>query len=91
MILAVYYPAMLSGIHTIDDPGIFSLYSTSPSLATILLPGNGYYYRPLIELSFWLDNRLWGMEPVAMHLENILLHCVNSLLVFLLACKSAKG
>lgn len=84
-IMAVYYPALLSGIHTMDDPGIISLYSASPPLAQILLPGNGYYYRPLIELSYWLDNCLWGMEPVTMHLESILLHCANTLLVFLLA------
>lgn len=85
VILAVYYPALLSGIHPVDDPGIFVLYSASPSLSNILLPGNGYYYRPIVELSFYLDNLLWGMEPSAMHLENILLHCANSLLVFLLA------
>jgi len=87
IILAVYYPAVFSGIHPIDDPGILSLYSTAPSLSQILLPGSSYYYRPLVELSFWLDNLLWGMEPRTMHLESILLHCVNSLLVFLLARK----
>jgi len=86
-ILTVYYPAMLSGIHPIDDPGILSFYTASPLLSQILLPGNSYYYRPLVELSFWLDNLLWGMEPRAMHLESILLHSANSLLVFLLACK----
>lgn len=87
VILAVYYPALHGGIHPVDDPGIFALYSASPPLSTILLPGNGYYYRPIVELSFYLDNLLWGMEPATMHLENILLHCTNSLLVFLLARK----
>jgi protein O-mannosyl-transferase len=87
VVLAVYYPAMLSGTHPIDDPGIFSLYSASPPLSQSLLPGTSYYYRPLVELSFWLDNLFWGMEPRVMHLESILLHCANSLLVFLLACK----
>lgn len=87
VILAVYYPAVYSGIHPIDDPGILSLYSSSPPLSQILLPGSSYYYRPLVELSFWLDNLLWGMEPRAMHLESILLHCANSLLVFVLARK----
>ncbi len=85
VILAVYYPAMSSGILPIDDPGIFDLFSASPHLSTVLLPGNGYYYRPLVELSFYLDNVLWGMEPSTMHLENILLHCANSLVVYLLA------
>lgn len=90
-ILAVYYPAMLSGIHPLDDPGIVALYTSSPPLSQILLPGNGYYYRPVLEFSFWLDNFFWGMEPRVMHLENILLHCLNSLLVFLLARKACGG
>jgi tetratricopeptide (TPR) repeat protein len=85
VILAVYYPALLSGIHPVDDPGLFALYSSSPLLSNILLPGHSYYYRPVIELSFYLDNLLWGMQPGTMHLENILLHCANSLLVYLLA------
>lgn len=85
LILVVYYPALFSGIHLIDDPGIIAKYTASPALSSILLPGNSYYYRPLLELSFYLDNKFWGMEPCTMHLENILLHCANSLLVFLLA------
>lgn len=87
VILAVYYPALLSGIHPIDDPGIFAYFSASQPLSSILLPGSGYYYRPIVEFSFYLDNLLWGMEPSAMHLENILLHCANTLLVFFLARK----
>lgn len=85
VIVAVYYPVMTDGIHTMDDPGIISLYSTSPPLSQVLIPGQGYYYRPLVELSFWLDNLLWGMQPSVMHLENVLLHVANAMLVFLLA------
>ncbi len=87
VVLAVYYPALFNDFHSIDDPGIIKLYSSSPSLSQLLVPGSSYYYRPLIALSFWLDNRLWGMEPSVMHLENILLHCANSLLVYFLALR----
>ena len=86
-IIAVYFPAVQSGIHPYDDPGIIARYSASLPLSQSLLPGNSYYYRPLVEFSFWLDNQLWGMAPSVMHLESILLHCINSLLVYLLACK----
>lgn len=85
VVIAVYYPSIRGGIHPYDDPGIVSRYAASLPLAEVLLPGTGYYYRPLIELSFWLDNRLWGMEPATMHLENVLLHAANSLLIFFLA------
>lgn len=87
LILVVYYPALSGGIHPIDDPSIFALYSSSPSLSNILLPGHSYYYRPVVELSYLLDNLLWGMEPGVMHMEGVLLHCANTLLVYLLACR----
>lgn len=87
VIIAVYFPAMESGIHPYDDPGIIAHYSKLLPLSQILLPGSGYYYRPLVELSFWFDNMLWGMEPSAMHLELVLLHCINSLLVYMLAVR----
>lgn len=90
VVLGVYYPALLSGIHTIDDPSIVSFYAASPPLSRILLPGGGYYYRPLLELSFWMDHHLWGLEPSVMHLENLLLHIANALLVFLMATRIAE-
>jgi len=90
-IFAVYYPTLSAGIHTVDDPGIVSLYSACPPLSQVLLPGNSYYYRPLLELSYWLDNLLWGMEAAVMHLESVLLHCANALLVFLLARRMTGG
>ncbi|MDD2366350.1 MAG: hypothetical protein PHN84_09310 [Desulfuromonadaceae bacterium] len=86
-VLAIYYPSIFSGIHPIDDPGIFNYYSLNQSLSRILLPDDTYYYRPIVELSFYIDNMLWGMEPRTMHLENILLHCGNTLLVYFLASK----
>ncbi len=82
VIMVVYFPAITAGIHSIDDPGIIKLFSSPPLLLDILLPGHSYYYRPIIELSYYLDSKLWGMEPSVMHLENILLHFANALLVF---------
>ena len=42
------------------------------------------YYRPLVSLSYMADFRLWGTNPFGYHLTNILLHAMNTLLVFLL-------
>jgi tetratricopeptide (TPR) repeat protein len=91
VVVAAYYPALLGGFHAIDDPGIVSLYSSSPPLSRVLQPGAGYYYRPLLELSFWIDNLLWGMEPRMMHLENVLLHVANTGLVFALARRACAS
>jgi len=89
VVLAVYFPAFGNGIHSIDDPGIIAYFTTPPSLLDILLPGRNYYYRPIIELSYYIDSKWWGMEPSVMHLENILLHILNTLLVFTISRKIA--
>ncbi|WP_459815235.1 hypothetical protein [Geotalea toluenoxydans] len=85
VVLAIYCPALDSNVTLIDDARIIASYSSPPTLFDILLPGHRYYYRPLVELSYYLDSRLWGMEPVTMHLENVLLHVACVILVFLLA------
>jgi hypothetical protein len=40
------------------------------------------FYRPLTSLSYWLDFKIWGLNPAGFHLTNILLHFLNSVLVF---------
>jgi hypothetical protein len=43
------------------------------------------YYRPLTNLTYWLDHRLWGLRPSSFHLGNWLLHGANTLLTFQVA------
>jgi protein O-mannosyl-transferase len=45
--------------------------------------GSGFYYRPLLSLSMLTDYSFWHLNPMGYHLTNILLHAINSLLVFL--------
>jgi len=93
VVLVVYYPALSAGISTVDDPNIIASYEAGAgkTLAQIFRPAAHYYYRPLIELTYYLDNLLWSMHPRFMHLENILLHTCNTLLVFCLARLLAQG
>lgn len=44
----------------------------------------GHYYRPVLALSLGLDAALWGDNPAAFHLTNILLHVLVTYLVFCL-------
>lgn len=61
---------------------ISSLFSTIDTTSdTQLLP----YYRPFTYLTFWLEGRLHGFNPLAVHFVNVLLHAVNAVLVFQLA------
>ncbi len=40
------------------------------------------FYRPLTSLSYWLDFKIWDLNPAGFHLTNILIHFGNSVLIF---------
>jgi tetratricopeptide (TPR) repeat protein len=40
------------------------------------------YYRPFLLASFFLDYSIWGLNPYGFHLSNVVLHILNTLLVF---------
>jgi tetratricopeptide (TPR) repeat protein len=42
------------------------------------------YYRPVLSASFALDYQLWGLNPFAQRVVNLIIHLFNSLLVFAL-------
>jgi hypothetical protein len=46
---------------------------------------HGTLLRPVSDLSLWLDHRIWGKNAFGYHLTNLLIHLINSLLVYLLA------
>lgn len=39
-------------------------------------------YRPVLSATFFIDMKLWGGEPWGFHFTNLLLHVLNTLLVF---------
>jgi tetratricopeptide (TPR) repeat protein len=39
-------------------------------------------YRPVLSLTFFLDYGLWQQNPFGYHLQNVLLHLINSVLVY---------
>lgn len=93
VVLGVYYPSIFAPVNTVDDKLMTEAIINSArfSFKGIFLPGSsGYYYRPLLWLTFIADQHLWGFQPSFMHLENILLHAMNVVLVFFIAQKIVK-
>ena len=69
-------------VYVYENPGIQTLNAES----TAWMFRRPYYraYAPLTLLSHAKDYRLWGANPWGHHLTNIVLHCLNTALVFLL-------
>jgi Tfp pilus assembly protein PilF len=44
-----------------------------------------HYYRPLVTLTFFLDLRVWGLDPLGFHLTNVLAHVAVTLAVLAVA------
>lgn len=84
--LIAYYPALFGEFCSVDDPSLVEAFvkQESASVKSILIPrsAGGLYYRPLVYLSFLVDKHLFNFDPNVMHLINVLLHVVNSLLAY---------
>lgn len=98
-VLIVFYPTIHAEVSLIDDMDMLNWLHHSESditrLRQILIPGgaHGGYYRPLIGISFLFDKVFFSADPVIMHLEGILFHLINVVLVFFLTreCLSLLG
>jgi len=85
VVLAVFYSAISAEILSVDDEPLFNyLFNLDGWTFKGLFAGGGagYYYRPLLALTWYADTFLWGPHESFMHLENVLLHGANSVLVF---------
>jgi protein O-mannosyl-transferase len=55
------------------------------------LHGDGTYWHPLTWVSHMLDCQLFGLKPAGHHLVNLLLHTLNSVLVFLVLKRMTRA
>jgi protein O-mannosyl-transferase len=90
IVFLAYIPALWAG-YVWDD----NLVTNNPSLQTISglrdiwtnplsYPQNDVRYWPMLYTSFWLEYHLWGIHPFGNHLINVLLHAMNTLLLFMI-------
>ena len=89
LILLLYYISISSPVNSVDDYDMFNrlLNLDSINLHHLFFPHCGGYYRPVCTLTYQIDRFLWLLEESFYHLENILIHTINAVLVFLIALK----
>ncbi len=85
MTLAAYVPAMRAGFIWDDDDNVTEseVLRSADGLRRIWLePGATQQYYPLVHTSFWLEYRLWHLNPLGHHVVNVVLHAANAVLVW---------
>lgn len=60
---------------------IFNVFFTD--VFGVYLKKEGFYYRPILTVSFMIDALISGTHPFFYHLSNILIHLLTTILVFL--------
>ncbi len=93
----IFFPMFDADYARIDDFVLLSSYSGSLkdlSFNYIVQTFKHYHeglYHPLVTLSYSLETTIFGFVPAIFHLNNILLHIINIILVFIIFFKLANS
>ncbi len=81
-----YVPALVRAgwiwdddMYVVDNP---TLTSAAGLRAIWLDPTALPQYYPMVHTTFWLERHLFGLNPLAFHLDNLALHCAAAVLLF---------
>ncbi len=92
--IITYIPAMHGGFIWDDDSYITRnpLLLDWQGLRWIWFPGDTPMtrtpqYYPVIFSMFWVEHKMWGLDPMGYHIVNVLLHATNALLVWRLCLR----
>jgi len=82
--LFIYIPSLTNGFIWDDDTNLYnSLWLQAQNgLKVIWSWDKMYQFYPLNFTSFWLEHKLWGLNPAGYHTVNMLLHIFNALIIF---------
>ncbi len=91
--LAAFSPVLRADFVNLDDP--FFITGNDLVRGGGPIPFRGIFseqlftphYKPLVYLSWAVEQRLFGLEPFVLHLDNLLLHALNAVLVLLLTLR----
>lgn len=84
-----YFPAITADFATLDDLAILAGTNKTPELTVtnvlkIFTQDHLGLYHPLVTLSFATERYFFGLVPAFYHVNNMLLHMLSTILVFLI-------
>lgn len=65
--------------------------ATLGSLAALFIPSATTWYRPVTGLVFWIEYRLFGLDPIGYHAVALACHVASSVLIFRLSRRVARS
>jgi tetratricopeptide (TPR) repeat protein len=90
MVLLSYAPVVRDG-YIWDDDAYVTQNMTLRTLDGLwriwFVPFSLPQYYPLVHSTFWVEYRLWGLNPVGYHVVNVLLHAMSVLLLWRLLAR----
>ncbi|HEX3583567.1 MAG TPA: tetratricopeptide repeat protein, partial [Thermoanaerobaculia bacterium] len=89
LVALVFASVATHGFINYDDPDY--LLGANQGIRYAFTSLKPFYWQPLTWLSLMLDVRLFGASPGAMLLENVLLHAISTLLLFLTFFAATKN
>jgi protein O-mannosyl-transferase len=85
LVFTVYFPVLEYGFIWDDDRHLTeNPFVTSPDgLKPLWLEVRStQQYYPLISTSFWIEHQFWGLNPLGYHIDNVLLHTLNTIVLW---------
>lgn len=82
--LLIYVPSLGNGFIWDDDTNLYKnpWVQKTDGLKDIWFSSKIYQYYPVNFTFFWLEHKLWGLDPTGYHAVNLIFHILNVLLVF---------
>ena len=85
LVVVTYLPVLDASFITDDDINVTvnpTLYSAAGLRDMWFVPTSAQQYYPVTYSTFWLERRLWGLDPRGYHVTNVLCHAASVVLLW---------
>lgn len=85
ILLTAYFPVLQNGFIWDDDRYLTDnpFLADSEGLKHLWLDVRSRpQYYPMVFTTFWIEHQLWDLSPIGYHINNVLLHAINAILLW---------